>query len=500
MYFDLCIQRLLQKEILIEGQNPSGQTIERLAIDSREVGSSDCFVALRGSRTDGHLFIDKAVKNGANAIVSEAGPPYGNLGLPGGPAHAQVTNSHRALAELASLLNEDPGQKLKLVAVTGTNGKTTVATLVASILEQSNVPAGFIGTTGYRFGSTSYEASHTTPSAIRVYELLNQMYTAGCRSCAMEASSHALDQIRFRTEDVNVAVFTNLTRDHLDYHGTFESYFQSKKRLFDELPTTSTGVVNLDDPKGHSMASDSQASILSFGQTGAADIRYSIVENTLSGLVLDLDGTRKRFQLAGEFNASNLSAAYAAGLALGFNANEVRDRLADTPFVKGRMESLLLSDGTTLIIDYAHTPDALENVLRTVRKSVDEGTRLWCVFGCGGDRDRGKRPQMGQVAESLADQVVVTNDNPRTEPVDTIMEDIRRGMHNPDTALWIPNRREAIEKTVQLMGAGDTLVLAGKGHETTQVVGTEKLKFDDREEALRAFADSNLTHETGQRA
>jgi UDP-N-acetylmuramoyl-L-alanyl-D-glutamate--2,6-diaminopimelate ligase len=164
------------------------------------------------------------------------------------------------------------------------------------------------------------------------------------------------------------------------------------------------------------------------------------------------------------------------------------------------MESLLLSDGTTLIIDYAHTPDALENVLRTVRKSVDEGTRLWCVFGCGGDRDRGKRPQMGQVAESLADQVVVTNDNPRTEPVDTIMEDIRRGMHNPDTALWIPNRREAIEKTVQLMGAGDTLVLAGKGHETTQVVGTEKLKFDDREEALRAFADSNLTHETGQRA
>ncbi len=485
MHFSACIDRLKEKGLLVSCSNPLNIQFNRLAIDSREVGPSDCFVALRGVQADGHLFIDKAVKNGAIAIVSEAGP---ESAIENGPAFAHVTHSHGALAEMASLMQGDPGEKLHVIATTGTNGKTTVATLIAWVLNHTGTPAGFLGTTGYRYGNVNVDASHTTPSAIVFHELLSGMLELGMTACSMEASSHAIDQSRFRTSDIDVAIFTNLSRDHLDYHKTFESYGASKKRLFDGLNVGSGAVTNVDDEKGQYMVSDSRARITTYGQSAAADIRYSIRSNTLSGLVLELDGVTTTCKLAGTFNAANLAAAYAACLSLGMDGTLVRNRLAMCPPVVGRMETFQTESGSTVILDYAHTPDALENVLSTVRESLTEGSSLWCVFGCGGDRDRGKRPEMGAIAEKLADHVVVTSDNPRTEDAAAILEDIRKGVKRAKDALWIVDRREAISTAIKRMATGDTLVLAGKGHETYQVIGTEKIHFDDRVEAMRAFS------------
>jgi UDP-N-acetylmuramoyl-L-alanyl-D-glutamate--2,6-diaminopimelate ligase len=488
VHFSACIDRLKSTGLLVEAWDPSACHIDRLAIDSREVGPSDCFVALRGASTDGHLFIDKAVKNGAVAIVSEAGPEPATFSRTAGPAFAHVSDSHRALAELSSLYHGDPGQDLDIFAVTGTNGKTTVATLIAHVLKATGNETGFIGTTGYRFGHTVAEATHTTPSSIQLYGLLDQMKKAGCSTCSMEASSHAIDQVRMRPSDVDVAVFTNLSRDHLDYHGTFEAYGSSKKRLFDQLNSTGHAVTNLDDAAGRYMVSDCPAPVLTFGQGKDADIRYTIRANELSGLVVELDGVTQKVQLTGAFNASNLAAAYSACLAWGLDANLIREGLADCPPVRGRMETFQLENGSTVIVDYAHTPDALQNVLSTVRESLPSGTSLWCILGCGGDRDRGKRPEMGAIAEKWADNVVVTSDNPRTERPEAIMEDIRAGMRSPENALWVVDRRLAIVEAAGKMRDGDTLVLAGKGHETYQVNGTERIHFDDREEAEKAFS------------
>ncbi|MDA1027750.1 MAG: UDP-N-acetylmuramoyl-L-alanyl-D-glutamate--2,6-diaminopimelate ligase [Bacteroidetes bacterium] len=501
MHFSTCIDRLKDKGLLVSFSNPLNVQCDRLAIDSREVGQSNCFVAIKGTHADGHLFIDKAVKNGAIAIVSEVGPEdeiiNGDRSQPrnrevfpedpSGPAFARVTNSHHALSELASLLNGDPGRELKLIATTGTNGKTTVATLVSWVLNQSGTPAGFLGTTGYRYGVVEVEASHTTPSAIVFHELLAGMVQSGMKACSIEASSHAIDQSRFRTSDVDVAIFTNLTRDHLDYHQTFENYQASKKKLFDELVTSSCAVTNLDDERGLVMVSNTKGKVTSYGQSTLADITYAIRGNALSGLVLDLDGTTTTFKLAGAFNAANLVAAYTACLSLGMESTIVRESLAACPPVIGRMEAFQTETGSTVILDYAHTPDALENVLSTVRESLSKGSSLWCVFGCGGDRDRGKRPQMGAIAEKWADHVVVTSDNPRTENALDILDDIKKGFKHENKALWMVDRREAIATAVSRMSEGDTLVLAGKGHETYQVIGTEKIHFDDKVEAMHAF-------------
>ena len=501
MQFSTCIDRLEIAGLLASAQNPSGVNIDRLAIDSREVGPSDCFVALRGASVDGHLFIDKAVKNGASAIVSEAGADAVHTATSAGrpaPAFAHVSDSHRALAELSSLFHSDPGHSLCVVATTGTNGKTTVATLLAHVLNNTGHSSGFIGTTGYRYQNHSVSASHTTPSPVQFYEMLSDMLKAGCTHCSMEASSHAIDQSRFRIQDVDTAVFTNLTRDHLDYHHTFEAYGASKKRLFDELDPTSTAVSNLDDPFVEYMVRDTRASVVTYGGQSDATIRYRILENELSGLKLEIDGVTSRFKLAGRFNAANLVAAYAASLSLGVHGIQALEVLAECPPVEGRMEVIVLENGTTAIVDYAHTPDALENVLSTVKQSLPSGSKLWCVFGCGGDRDKGKRQEMGGIAQKIADHVVVTSDNPRTEDAASILEDIRTGMKPQNTVYWIVDRREAIHTAAREMNPGDTLVIAGKGHETVQVIGAEKFHFDDREVAKQAFASIGWPTKRGQ--
>lgn len=489
-----CIERLKAAGLLVSFEGAPDTTFDRLTADSREVGPTDGFVAISGASTDGHLFIDKAVSNGATAIVCEAGRTndVASIVRPAPardphPALVQVTDTRSAWLEISSLLHGDPGRALSVTAVTGTNGKTTVATLIQRILSAAHRSCGFIGTTGVFDGRTHHDATHTTPSPDRLHAHLATMLANGCTHVSMEASSHALDQHRIRVQDVDVALFTNLSRDHLDYHGSENAYFSAKKRLFDELSNNAAALTNLDDPLGAKMLADCAATQVTIGQQKAADITWRILDESLQGLELEIDGDCRRYQLAGAYNAFNLAASYGVVRQLGLAASEALDLLEACPPVRGRFEQLRSEDGRTVIIDYAHTPDALRNVLVTTRASLAANTNLWCLFGCGGDRDRGKRPQMGSIAESCADQVIVTSDNPRSEEPSAILDDIRAGFGQPDTATWLVDRRQAIQYAAAHMAPGDTLVLAGKGHETTQVLQTRTIHFDDREEARRAF-------------
>ena len=461
--------------------------IDHVAGDSRKVGPNGLFVAIQGVEVDGHLFIDKAVKNGAIAIVCEAVPANRAHRYPGA-AFARVRDSRSALAVLAAAWYGDPSHALRVVGVTGTNGKTTVAFLVQQALGVLGVQAGFIGTVGIRIAGEAFAARLTTPDALNVQRLLRRMADKGCGACAMEVSSHALDQERVRGIAFNVAVFTNLAHDHLDYHTTFDAYFAAKKTLFDRLDAGAAALFNADDPAGARMVADTRAACTSYGLDTAADIRADVVEDVMDGLVLRVEGRTRRFRLAGRFNAYNLLAAWGALLALGCDAGDALDALEQARPAPGRFERIRFEDGTHVIIDFAHTPAALQAVLETIIAARSSGAHVWCVFGCGGDRDRAKRPMMGAVAERFADHLIVTSDNPRTEDPARILQDIRAGFTNPDRALFITDRGEAIAEAGRLARPGDIVLVAGKGHETRQIVGTDQKRFDDREAVRAAFA------------
>ena len=471
--------------------SPHDLWIDHLANDSRKVGPGGLFVAIRGVAADGHQFIDKAVQHGAIAVVCGVMPEEVLRRFPG-ITFVQVTDERAALAELAAAYYGDPAHALRLVGVTGTNGKTTTAFLIHHLLTALGARTGLIGTIEYRFGGEAVPATHTTPDALDFQRMLRTMVEAGCTACAMEVSSHALEQRRTHGAPFAVGIFTNLTRDHLDYHGTFEAYLAAKKILFDDLPATATALYNLDDPSGPALVTDTAGRVVSYGRSPEADLRVEVLANELAGLRLRLDGAERTFRLVGLFNAYNLAAAYGAGRALGYERAAVLDALAAAPPVPGRFEQVAFADGTTVIVDYAHTPDALENVLETIRETKPEGAALWCLFGCGGDRDATKRPLMGAVAERLADHVIVTADNARTEPLANIMHDIRAGFERPEAARWIDDRRAAIAAAATLAAPGDVVLVAGKGHEAYQIVGTEKRPFDDREEVKKHFAARGL--------
>ncbi len=466
--------------------------IDHLANDSRTVAANGLFVAIRGDKADGHLFIDKAVQNEAIAVVCEVMPVGASLRFPG-VAFAQVHDARAALAELAAAFHDDPSQEIDLVGVTGTNGKTTTAHLVHHVLTALGRKTGLLGTIEYRFGGPPEPATHTTPDALDINRMLRRMAEAGCTACAMEVSSHALAQDRARSLEFDVGIFTNLTRDHLDYHGTFEEYRGAKKRLFDGLSAAATALYNLDDPAGPQMVATTAARRVSFGMSEAADLRLEVLDDGLRGLTLCLDGVARTFRLVGRFNAYNLAAAYGAARALGYARDDALDALASAPPVPGRFEQFAFDDGAIVIVDYAHTPDALENVLKTIRQAKPEAAALWCIFGCGGDRDATKRPHMGAIAERLADHVIVTADNTRTESQAQINRDIRAGMTHPDEARWLDDRRAAIEAAARLAAPGDVVLVAGKGHENYQVIGAEKHPFDDRDEVKKYFDSRGLT-------
>jgi UDP-N-acetylmuramoyl-L-alanyl-D-glutamate--2,6-diaminopimelate ligase len=464
---------------------PEAFEVTALTADSREVEPGGAFVAVPGTTADGHAFIADAVEHGARLVVCEA--------LPEAPERfaettfVRVPDARSALAEAAAALYDDPADALGIIGVTGTNGKTTVAWLVHHLLDALGGTTGLLSTIEVRTGRETDETALTTPGPVELQRTLRRMVDQGCTACAMEVSSHALDQKRVHGLDYEIAVFTNLTADHLDYHGSRAAYRDAKKSLFDGLDPEATALYNADDEAGPAMVADTAATTVSFALEREADVRPEIRDHTLDGLRLALDGRERQLRLAGRFNAYNAAAAYGAGRALGYEPDAVLDALAEVPPVPGRFETIRFEDGRTVVVDYAHTPDALDTILRAVRDVMPADAALWCVFGCGGDRDTSKRGRMGRIAEQRADRVVVTSDNPRTEDPEAILDDIRAGVRGPEALHWIVGRETAIATAAEAAAPGDVVVIAGKGHERYQVIGTEKHPFDDRDIARTYF-------------
>ncbi len=469
----------------------AGRVVTDVVADSRAVTPGVLFAALTsdGDGADGHDFVDAALDAGAAAAL--VAPDWAEANVR--DRLVPTSDPRAAVAEAAASLWDRPGDAMHLVGITGTNGKTTTAFLVHGLLTSLGKTAGLVGTVENRIGTERYATAYTTPEAPAMQRLLRAMAAGGVTHVAMEVSSHGLALSRVRTLDFGVAVFTNLTHDHLDFHHTAEAYAAAKKRLFDGLRTDATAIVNVDDPAWRAMVADTHAHVVTFGTAEGADVRVEVLGNALGGLRLRLGGQERTFRMAGRFNALNLAAAYATGIALGFDADAVLDALAAAPGVPGRFETVRSDDADVLgVVDYAHTPDALDNVLATAREIVPAGSALWAVFGCGGDRDRTKRPEMAAVAEARADRVVVTSDNPRTEDAAAILADIVAGLAHPADALVIADRAAAIQSAAAQAAPGDVVVVAGKGHETYQIIGTTKHDFDDRAVLRAALADRSI--------
>jgi UDP-N-acetylmuramoyl-L-alanyl-D-glutamate--2,6-diaminopimelate ligase len=465
---------------VLSGTVPTGE-ITGIAYDSRTVSRGQLFVALKGVRDDGTAFAADAVARGAAGVVSEQ-PPAAGIGVP----WVTVTDARLSIALLADRFYRRPSADLQVVGITGTNGKTTTAYLVASIFEAAGVRCGVVGTVGYRIGAEMRESKHTTPEAPDVQALLRDMVGSGCGACAMEVSSHALSLKRTDGVTFAAGVFSNLTRDHLDFHADMEDYFRAKRRLFEMLPPGAPSLINIDDPRGASLV-DMGKRPVTYAVNRQADIMPGPLSYSLEGLGFDVRtprGTiRVRSSLVGRPNVYNILAAVSTGTALGLSFDAIEKGVAALAGVPGRFQVVSQpKDDLTVVVDYAHTDDALRNLLETARPLVRG--RLITMFGCGGDRDRSKRPLMGAVAGRLSDLVVITSDNPRNEDPMRIIEDISRGItadtrRDVQRVLAIADRAEAVRKAIELAKPGDVVLLAGKGHEKYQIVGDRSTPFDD---------------------
>jgi len=459
-----------------------------LTLDSRQAGPGMLFCALRGTATDGHQFIEKAVALGAAVVLCEELPAELNPAI----TYVQVPDSGAALGPVASAFYGHPSRQLKLVGVTGTNGKTTCATLLHKLLRELGYHCGLLSTVQNQIDEQVIPSTHTTPDAIRLNELLAQMVTAGCTHACMEVSSHAVAQHRIGGLRFAGGVFTNLTHDHLDYHGTFGNYRDAKKGFFDALPKTAFALTNADDRNGAVMLQNTAARRETYSLRSGATFRARLVDNSLTGLELELDGREVHFRLIGVFNAYNLLAVYGAAVLLGEEPTEVLTILSGLTTAPGRFEPVTVpGQGIIGLVDYAHTPDALENVLQTLQQTRRPGQRIITVVGCGGNRDAAKRPIMARLAAQLSDQVVLTADNPRDEDPLEILRQMQAGLTPPADAhtQTIADRRAAIRAAVALARPGDLVLLAGKGHETYQEIKGVKAHFDDREELRAALLE-----------
>lgn len=462
--------------------------VNGLQYDSRKVSRGDCFVAILGSGSDGHKFLQNAAAQGASVVVvqDDAALPD-SLCMHLGVIKIVVADSRKALARMSANYYGHPSQRLTMVGVTGTNGKTTTSHLIRSMLSASGQQIGLIGTINYQIGDQTIPASHTTPESLELNRLLARMIDAGCTSVSMEVSSHALDQSRVYGVEFDVAVFTNLTQDHLDYHRTMDRYFKAKRMLFDSLPSDSWTIVNRDDEWGRTILAATKGRSLSYGFDEGADVRAATADLSMNGTVINIDynGSRVniRSSLVGRFNVHNILASYAVGAALGLSSDTIKRGIEETVFVKGRFEKIQSPNGWTAIVDYAHTPDALEKCLRTIHDVLPKKGRgkIITVFGAGGDRDTAKRPLMGSVAAEFSDVCIVTSDNPRTEDPDRIIADILRGIRQGDHVTTEADRRKAILRALSQAQRRDVILIAGKGHEEYQVLGTERIHFSDRE-------------------
>jgi UDP-N-acetylmuramoyl-L-alanyl-D-glutamate--2,6-diaminopimelate ligase len=459
--------------------------ITGISQDSRTVATGQIFVAIRGERADGWTHAEEAASRGAAAVVSERPAPEG---FPTPTPWLRVASARKALALLAARLAGDPAEKLVLAAVTGTNGKTTTAMLLESLLARRHGRAGFVGTVGYRTGRRDVPASQTTPEAPLLQELLAEMVDTGVSAAAMEVSSHALALDRVAGCRFDAAVFTNLTQDHLDFHGDLENYFVAKKKLFEMRKPGAPAVINADDAFGRRLAAEASPPVVTWSPSGGpAAVRAENVRCDLAGTALDVVHPAGRFRisspLAGRFNVDNLLGAAAAALSLGLTEDEVAAGCAAVSRVPGRLERVEAGQPYPIVVDYAHTEDALRRLLLAVRDLTDR--KIVLVFGCGGDRDRGKRAPMGKVAGTLAEIAIATSDNPRSEDPEAILAEVEVGLVASGAIkyLRVPDRREAIRTAIDLANPGTIVVIAGKGHERVQVIGNRSIPFDDRDVA-----------------
>lgn len=454
--------------------------ITRVDFDSRQVQAGSLFVAVRGTQTDGHQFIDKAIERGAIAVIGEQKP----AGFPPEITFLEVANSQGALGPVAAAFYGHPSHQLKLVGVTGTNGKTTMVNLLYRLFTDLGYRVGLISTTGNRISEQQVMATHTTPDAVSVNALLAQMVTAGCDYAFMEVSSHAVHQERIAGLEFAGGVFTNISHDHLDYHGTFKAYINAKKQFFDKLSKNAFALINVDDKRGSVMVQNTKAKVHRYSLRGLAEFRARILENAITGLQLELDGQEFYGRLVGTFNAYNLLAVYGTAVLLDQDRMEVLTLLSNLTAAEGRMEYIRhVGSGVTAIVDYAHTPDALEKVLETLNDLREKDSRIITVVGCGGDRDRAKRPKMARIACDLSDEVLLTSDNPRSEDPQEILKEMETGVPTSakNKVLSMVDRKTAIKTAVKLAKPGDLILVAGKGHEKYQEIKGVKYPFDDKE-------------------
>ena len=460
-----------------------GTVVGGLAFDSRAVRPGDCFFAVVGTQADGHDYIAAAVERGAAAVVCQRLPEPQAAGV----AYVVVEDSAGAMADMAAAFYGYPSRELKLVGITGTNGKTTTVTLLYDLVRAMGYRAGLISTVVYRIDGREIASTHTTPDPIRLNAMMREMADAGCDYCFMECSSHAIVQERTRGLDFAGGIFSNITHDHLDYHKTFAEYIRAKKRFFDTLPAGAFALTNADDRNGAVMVQNTAARVSTYSLRAMADFRGKILEMHPDGMLLRLDGQELWVSLLGRFNAYNLLAVYGAACLLGLDRREVLRVMSTLQPVDGRFEVVRAANGTTAIVDYAHTPDALENVLQTIGELRTPTQQLIVVCGCGGDRDRTKRPEMAAIAVKHASTAIFTSDNPRHEAPEAILDDMTAGLDVGTRYLRITDRAEAIRTAVMMSHPGDLLLVAGKGHETYQIIGDVKHHFDDREEVRKAF-------------
>jgi UDP-N-acetylmuramoyl-L-alanyl-D-glutamate--2,6-diaminopimelate ligase len=473
----IILREIIYKVAIEAVKGSTDIAINKMDFDSRNIVANDVFVAIRGTISDGHDYIEKAINLGAVAIICDTFPENIVQGI----TYIQVKDTNKALAFMAANYFGNPSQKLKLVGITGTNGKTTIASLLCQLYKKAGFKVGLLSTVKILVDDVEYKATHTTPDSITINHYLKEMVDAGVEYCFMEVSSHGIHQKRTEALHFAGGVFTNLSHDHLDYHPTFAEYRDVKKSFFDNLPKTAFALSNIDDKNGQVMLQNTAAKKLTYALKSYADYKAQILENQLSGLLLKINGNEVWVKLIGTFNAYNLLAIYGTAVELGMESLEVLRLLSDLESVSGRFQFIVSNTNITAIVDYAHTPDALENVLKTINDIRTKNEQLITVVGCGGNRDKAKRPIMAGIATELSDKVILTSDNPRNENPEAIINEMEQGVapQNFKKSLSITDRKQAIKTACQLAQPNDIILIAGKGHETYQEIQGVRHDFDD---------------------
>ena len=483
----MIISKLIKGVSVIQTVGATEGEVTNLTFDSRNVTPQSCFFAVVGVTTDGHKYINSAIERGAALIVCQQLPDQ----ISPSATYLVVEDSEVAMAQIASNFYGNPSRKLKVVGVTGTNGKTTIATLLYDLVRAMGHKAGLISTVVYKVDNQSITSTHTTPDTIRLNAMLAQMVECGCEYCFMECSSHAIVQRRIHGIHFAGALFTNLTHDHLDYHKTFAEYIRAKKLFFDGLTKDSFAIVNADDRNGEVMLQNTAARRLTLSLRKAADYNLKIMEHTPEGMLLRIGESELWVCFLGRFNGYNLLTVYAAAVELGFDKSEVLRAMSLLQPVDGRFDIVRAKDGTIAIIDYAHTPDALENILKTVAEILPHNKAVTVICGCGGERDKSKRPEMAQIAVRNADKAIFTSDNPRSEDPETILSEMEAGVSVTDKYFKFVDRDVAIKTAIMMSNPGDIIVVAGKGHENYQIIGDKKFDFNDKERVNYWFTTFN---------